>query len=145
MNAVSLKTSGKNIVSFIGLGYVGLCTAAVFASKNVEIIGVDIDRDRINSLNAGKTPIHEPNLDRLLKNGLRRKRLRFTTDASEILSSNITFFTVGTPLNDDGTIDLSFVEQAAQNTGSNLRHEDEYHTVVVKSTVTPGITESTVR
>src|SRR6266705_5367986 len=83
-------------VSFIGLGYVGLCTAAVLASRGMKIIGVDIDGDKIAKLAKGETPLHEPHLASMRKSAIKNKRIQFTTDIDRVVEADVTFITVGT-------------------------------------------------
>src|SRR5215470_3970712 len=110
--ASTLKTKTAR-VSIIGMGYVGLCTAATFASKGIHSIGIDIDQERIDQIHKGKTPIHEPDLDRLLTTAVRKKLLDASTDISSITETDITFLTVGTPSQPDGSIDLSYIKKAS--------------------------------
>ena len=137
--------TGSGAISFVGLGYVGLCTATVFAAKGIKIIGVDIDENRVSQLSKGIAPFHEPGLAPMLKNALRKGRMRFTTDISEITRAETTFVTVGTPSNKDGSIDLTFVKKAMEGIGSAVSKSDGYRLVVVKSTVTPGTTAGIVQ
>ncbi len=132
-------------VSIIGMGYVGLCTAATFASRGIRSTGIDIDQERIDQIHRGKTPIHEPDLDRLLKTAVKKKLLDGSTDISRITKTDLTFLTVGTPSRSDGSIDLSFIKSASENIGKALYEKQGFHTVVVKSTVVPGTTNGTVR
>jgi len=132
-------------VSFIGLGYVGLCTAAVLASRGMKIIGVDIDREKIAKLAKGETPLHEPRLASMLKSATKNRRIQFTTDIDRVVEADVTFITVGTPSKQDGSISLTFVKKAAEDVGSAIRGADAYHLVVVKSTVIPGTTTGLVR
>ncbi|HEX4920350.1 MAG TPA: nucleotide sugar dehydrogenase, partial [Candidatus Bathyarchaeia archaeon] len=135
----------SSTVSFVGLGYVGLCTATVFAAKGINIIGVDIDDKRVDQLSKGTAPFHEPGLAPMLKTAVRNRRMRFTTDISEISSAETTFVTVGTPSNPDGSIDLTFVKKAVEGIGSAIAESDSYHLVVVKSTVVPGTSADVVQ
>ena len=132
-------------ISILGLGYVGLCTAAVFAAKGIRTTGIDVDREKVGRIAAGKPPFHEPGLAQLLKVALRRKRLHITDDTTEIEKTDITLLTVGTPSQPDGSIDLSQVEKASRTLGSLLSDKATYHLVVVKSTVIPGTTTSKVK
>jgi UDPglucose 6-dehydrogenase len=136
---------GSDTVSFVGLGYVGLCTATVMASKGIRIIGVDVDDRRIQQLNKGEPPFHEPQLKPMLKAALKKKRMEFTTDASRVAEANTIFLTVGTPSNHDGSIDLTYVKKATQDVGTAIARSEDYHLVVIKSTVTPGTTSGVVR
>jgi UDPglucose 6-dehydrogenase len=135
----------SDTISFVGLGYVGLCTATVMSSKGIRIIGVDVDDRRIDELRKGQPPIHEPQLQPMLKAAVRKKRMQFTTDASEIADANTIFITVGTPSNPDGSIDLTYVKKATRDVGSAIAESPDYHLVVIKSTVTPGTTANVVR
>jgi UDPglucose 6-dehydrogenase len=135
----------SDTVAFLGLGYVGLCTATVMASKGIRVIGVDVDEKRIQELGKGLPPFHEPQLQQMLKAAVRRKRMEFTTDASQVAEANAIFITVGTPSNQDGSIDLTYVKKATQDVGSAIAGSPAYHLVVVKSTVTPGTTADVVR
>jgi len=127
-------------ISFFGLGYVGLVTALAFASRGFKVYGYDADRRKVESLKNGKLYIYEPGLQDLLE----RSRGNFTpTDDAEqaVMSTDVTFITVGTPSRPDGSIDLSQVMSAAETMGRALRKKDEYHLIVVKSTVLPGTTD----
>ncbi len=124
-------------VSIVGMGYVGLCTAATFASRGIKTIGIDIDEDRIGQIQRGKAPLHEP--------VVKRKLLKATTDTSEAVSTDASFLTVGTPSQPDGSIDLSYIKNATESLGQALQNKQRYHLLVVKSTVIPGTTSKTVR
>ena len=123
-------------IAVIGSGYVGLVTGACFAEFGVDVACVDIDVNKIESLNRGESPIYEPGLDQLIKKNLQAGRLKFTTDiASAIRQSLIVFIAVGTPPKPDGSADLSFVETVARTIAQNL---DSYKVVATKSTVPVG-------
>ena len=123
-------------ICVIGCGYVGLVTGAIFADLGNDVIGVDIDRSRVDSLNAGDCPIHEPRLPELLKRNLEEGRLTFATSIPEAIStSEIIFICVGTPPAEDGGTDLSQVETAA----TGIAHAvNGYKIIVNKSTVPVG-------
>jgi len=106
---------------------------------------VDVDDRRIQQLNKGEPPFHEPQLKPMLKAALKKKRMEFTTDASRVAEANTIFLTVGTPSNHDGSIDLTYVKKATQDVGTAIARSEDYHLVVVKSTVTPGTTSDVVR
>src|SRR5438445_5347840 len=84
-------------VSIVGMGYVGLCTAATFASRGIRTVGIDIDEARAEQIRRGMTPLHEPQLDTLLKQAVRRRLLEATSDISRANDTDMTFLTVGTP------------------------------------------------
>ena len=124
----------------IGSGYVGLVAAACFAEMGNKVTCVDIDKNKIEALKKGHIPIYEPGLDVLVQNNVLKKRIVFTTDITDaLISSQIVFVAVGTPMGDDGSADLQYVLDVARSIGENMSH----HIVVVdKSTVPVGYTES---
>ncbi len=123
-------------ICVIGCGYVGLMTGAIFADLGNDVIGVDIDQDRVDTLNAGRCPIHEPRLPELLERNLRERRLTFTASIPEAVSmSEIIFICVGTPPAQDSGTDLSQVEAAASDIA---RAVNSYKIIVNKSTVPVG-------
>ena len=132
-------------ISIVGMGYVGLCTAATFASHGIKTIGIDIDSERIGQIQKGKAPLHEPQLDQMLKKAVKRKLLTATTDVSKASDTSTSFLTVGTPSQPDGSIDLTYVKIATADLGGVLREKQGYHLLVVKSTVIPGTTNNVVK
>ena len=140
-----MKRREPDKVSFVGLGYVGLCTAAVFASKGLNIMGLDIDGEKISKLIKGEVPFYEPHLDRVLRSAIKRRKIGFTTDIAKVAETGTTFITVGTPSRQDGSIDLTYVKKATEDIGSVISAGDSYHLVVVKSTVVPGTATGLVR
>ncbi len=130
-------------ISIVGTGYVGLVTGACLAEVGHEIACVDVDRDKVDHINRGETPIYEEGLEALLRRNV-GTRLRATTDIRRAVhDSEITFIAVGTPF-DGERIDLSYIRQVARDIGAALRDKDSYHVVVVKSTVVPGTTDDVV-
>ena len=97
-------------ICMIGAGYVGLVSGACFADLGNTVYCVDKDQDKIDMLNSGEIPIYEPGLDEIVKKNFLSNRLKFTTDLSNsVKKSDIVFIAVGTPQNDDGSSNLSFV------------------------------------
>ena len=130
-------------ISVIGCGYVGAVTGACFAALGHEIVFVDLDPDKIAAINAGRSPIYEPGLDGLLQKNA--SRITATDDlAGAVSRTEVTFICVGTPSQQDGSIDLAFVRSAAAGIGRVLKDKSDGHTVIVKSTVLPGTTEGVV-
>jgi UDPglucose 6-dehydrogenase len=124
-------------VSVIGAGYVGLVTGACLAELGHEVVCVDTDADKVERINEGQPPIHEPGLPELVSANVGR-RLTATTDSRRaVLGSEASFITVGTP-------HLRFVESATREIGAALKEKWGYHLVVVKSTVVPGTTDELV-
>ncbi|MFB6299534.1 MAG: UDP-glucose 6-dehydrogenase AglM [Halobacteriales archaeon] len=134
-------------VSIVGSGYVGTTIAACFADLGHEVINIDIDEDVIETINSGTPPIHEDGLPELVAEHAVQEgtgRLRASTDYSLILDTDTTFLCLPTPQNDDGSIDLSIMKTGAAQLGKTLEAADDWHTVVVKSTVVPGSTEDVI-
>jgi UDPglucose 6-dehydrogenase/GDP-mannose 6-dehydrogenase len=131
-------------VSIVGTGYVGLVTGACLAEHGHSVVCVDVDPRKVEMINSAVPPIHENGLPELMRRHV-GKRLRASTDlAAAVAASDMTFIAVGTPAA-GGNIDLQYVERAATEIGAELRHKSAFHTVIVKSTVVPGTTLSTVR
>jgi len=126
-------------ISIFGMGYVGAVCAACFAERGHEVIGVDVSADKVNLINAGKSPIVEPGLEELLAEGVKAGRLRATRDTREAIeNSELTMICVGTPSKKSGDLDLSYVEAVTRQIGAVLKHKVARHTIVVRSTVLPG-------
>lgn len=131
-------------ISIIGAGYVGLITGTCFAELGNEVTCVEIDRNKVEKINRGEPPIYEEGLEEMLNKNI-GKRLKATFDTEgAVLGSDITFIAVGTPDAPNGGIDLRYVKSAAEGVGKALAKKKSYHTVVVKSTVIPGTTDSVV-
>ena len=127
-------------LSIVGSGYVGTTVAACFADLGHSVTNIDIDEDIVEQLNDGQAPIHEPGLDDLVaEHG--GTRLTATTDYGAVRETDATFLALPTPSRPDGSIDTSIIEAGARSLGEALESKDDYHLVVVKSTVVPGTTE----
>ena len=132
-------------VAVFGLGYVGSVSAANFAADGHEVIGVDVNADKVAAVNAGRSPIVEPGLDELLARGAAEGRLRATTDTAYAVSNtDVSLLCVGTPSRRNGSLDLTYLERVSEDVGRALASVDHYHVVVVRSTVLPGSTHETV-
>jgi UDPglucose 6-dehydrogenase len=126
-------------VAVIGTGYVGLTTGACLASLGHRVTCADIDADKIATLNAGRIPIVERGLEKLVEEGLTSGRLTFIADPqAAVVECDIAFLCVPTPQGDDGSADLSYVQTAASNIAQHLPFES---IVVNKSTVPVGSTK----
>ncbi len=123
-------------ITVIGSGYVGTTIAACFADLGHEVTAIDIDKEVVDTLNNGQAPIDEPGLEALLTTHI-GDRLTATTSYDSVPESDITFLAIGTPSNEDGSINLSALEAAAEATGEALRNKQTRHPVIIKSTVTP--------
>jgi GDP-mannose 6-dehydrogenase len=132
-------------VSVFGLGYVGSVSAAMLASDGHDVVGVDLNPDKVAAINAGQSPIVEPGLADALQEVVANGRLRATTNTEDaVRNSEVSLLCVGTPSRRNGSLDLSYVERVAGEIGSVLRSVDRYHVVVVRSTVLPGSTHDIV-
>lgn len=131
-------------LSVIGLGKLGACTAACFASKGFEVVGVDINRDIVDSISNGKAPVCEPRLQELITAS--GPRLKVTRDYEEaIKKSDTTFLIIPTPSAQDGHFSDKYLRDALQSLALGLKKADkEYHLFVVTSTVSPGTTEQSL-
>lgn len=123
-------------ITIFGTGYVGLVTGSCFAAAGNNVVCVDVDRRRIDQLNAGEIPIYEPGLDTLIKQNSESGNLRFTTDNRLAVSHGVVqFIAVGTPANEDGSADLRYVVEVAEIIAA---HMTEFKLVINKSTVPVG-------
>ena len=132
-------------VAVFGLGYVGSVTAAALARDGHEVVGVDPAAPKVASIRAGRAPVLEPGLDELTARMLREGRLRATDDPADALAdAELSLLCVGTPSRRDGSLDLRYVRQVAEQIGSKLSLAAPGHVVVVRSTVLPGSTREHV-
>lgn len=132
-------------VSVFGLGYVGAVTAACLANRGSCVIGVDVSRYKVEMFQAGRAPVLEPGLEDLVVSGCQSGRLRATTDTALAISeTEISFICVGTPSMHNGRLDLNSVEHSCRGIGRALRQKDQFHWIVVRSTVLPGTGRSLV-
>jgi UDPglucose 6-dehydrogenase len=123
-------------IAVIGSGYVGLVTGACFAEFGVDVSCVDIDAAKVASLSRGEATIYEPGLEQIIQKNLQAGRLRFTTNLkSAVDPATVVFLAVGTPPKDDGSADLTFVENATREVAQNIH---DHKVVVMKSTVPVG-------
>ena len=123
-------------IAIVGTGYVGLVSGTCFAEMGVNVTCVDIDATKIERLRSGDVPIYEPGLDEMVLRNTREGRLHFTTDLSSVLDEvEIVFSAVGTPPDEDGSADLSYVLSVARTVG---QHMNKYLVLVTKSTVPVG-------
>ncbi len=129
-------------ISIFGIGYVGAVTGACLARDGHDVVAVDIQRAKVQALNAGCSTIVEPGLDELTEAGVRTQRLTGTTKVEEaIATTDISLICVGTPSAPNGSINTSHIERTCQQIGRALAQKPKFHSVVIRSTVLPGTTE----
>jgi UDPglucose 6-dehydrogenase len=124
-------------VSVCGLGKLGACIAATMAERGFDVIGVDIDPEKVNRINNGLPPVDEPMLAETIKAG--RARFRATNDPQETVQTDVTFFIPPSPSLPDGSFSTEFLLRAMQTVAQALRNADKRgHLFVCSSTTTPG-------
>ncbi len=130
-------------ISVFGLGYVGTVSAACFAKQGYEVIGVDVNAQKVESINQGRSPIIEKDNNELIADMVGTGCLRATTDTSEaIQNSDLSLICVGTPSNPNGSLSLIYVLRVLEDIGKVLTKKKDYHTIILRSTVLPGTTET---
>jgi UDPglucose 6-dehydrogenase len=123
-------------ITIIGTGYVGLVTGACLAEIGHDVFCLDVDPHKIEILNNGGVPIHEPGLQEIIARTRAHGRIKFSTDVqASVEHGEIQFIAVGTPPDEDGSADLQYVLEAARNIG---RHMNGFKVIVDKSTVPVG-------
>jgi GDP-mannose 6-dehydrogenase len=124
---------------------VGSVSAACFAADGHDVVGIDVNADKVQAINEGRSPIVEPGLGELLQEGVRNKRLRATTNTADAVNStDLSLICVGTPSRRNGSLDLTYLTRVCEEIGEVLRDKPSYHVVVVRSTVLPGTTHAHV-
>ncbi|MEE1786650.1 nucleotide sugar dehydrogenase [Streptomyces sp. SP17BM10] len=126
-------------VSVLGLGYVGCVSAACLASLGHEVIGVDVNRVKVDLVNDGRAPVVEERIGDLIAEVVRTGALRATTDVRQaVLGSDVSLVCVGTPSEPNGGLCTTFLERVTEQIGAVLAERDGRHTVVFRSTMLPG-------
>jgi GDP-mannose 6-dehydrogenase len=133
-------------VAVVGLGYVGAVTSACLADMGHDVVGVDVDRQKVDEIAAGRSPIVEPRLEELVSAERVSGRLNATTDLAEgIRTSDVVMVCVGTPARSDGTVNLEHVERVSGEIGRELARVQRFVAVVYRSTVPPGTVDGQLR
>lgn len=123
-------------IAIAGTGYVGLVTGVCFAEKGLNVVCVDVDKNKINKMKQGKSPIYEDGLEELMKKNYRLGRINYTTDyRSAYKDADVIFIGVGTPERSDGSANLEYVYEVAKQIAQNIENDC---VIVVKSTVPIG-------
>ncbi|RMF98388.1 MAG: UDP-glucose/GDP-mannose dehydrogenase family protein [Gammaproteobacteria bacterium] len=126
-------------ISIFGLGYVGAVSAACLARDGHEVIGVDPATHKVELINAGHSPIIEAGLEPLIAAAVDSGRLRATSAAADaVAATELSIVCVGTPSAANGSLDLRYVDAVCGDIGDALREQQDWHTVVIRSTILPG-------
>lgn len=132
-------------ISVFGLGYVGTVTAACLAATGHQVIGVDVAVDKVESINSGRSPIVERDVDRIISETSAASNLRATTNAADaIADSQLAIVCVGTPSSSDGSFDSQYVERVMVEIGAAIANTHKDFLVALRSTVVPGTTNKLI-
>jgi len=129
-----------------GLGYVGTVSAACLAKMGHDVIGVESNVTKVEAINSGRSAIKEPNLVEVINEVVKSGKLQAVADGVPLVSqAELSMICVGTPSAADGTANLSYIRNVVTQIGLGLHKSENYHVVVVRSTLFPGTTRSLVR
>lgn len=132
-------------ISIFGLGYVGAITAGCLAKEGHDVIGVDVDLNKVNLINQGKTPVIEKDIDVIIENALNQGKLCATNNVADAVNqSELSIVCVGTPSRSNGSLDLAYVQRVCEQIGETLADKADFHIVVMRSTMLPGSMEEVV-
>jgi len=130
-------------IAVVGLGFVGLSMSSVLASKNYNVIGIDIDNQKCSDIRNGLLPLFEPDLENTLRIGL-KKKLTISNNFSLIKNCDMIFVTVGTPQTPLGAIELSMIKKATTTIGQIIRKSKKNPIIFIKSTVVPNTAQNVI-
>ena len=129
-------------ISVFGLGYVGTVSAGCLAASGHTVWGVDVNVDKVASINSGAAPIVEPDIADFIAKAQSQGLLKATASSEEgILNTDVSFVCVGTPSHANGSLDLSHLKRVCEDIGAALQSKKTSHTIVFRSTTLPGTTE----
>ena len=132
-------------ISVFGLGYVGAVSCGCLAKEGHEVIGVDILKTKVDIINAGKSPVIEPEIGDFIKAAVKNGKLRAVQAPQEAISNtDLSFVSVGTPSQPNGNLDLKYVKAVCQQIGEALKNKNKFHVVVLRSTMLPGTTKKVI-
>ncbi|MCC9138544.1 nucleotide sugar dehydrogenase [Pontibacter silvestris] len=130
------------VISIFGLGYVGCVSLGCLAKNGHQVIGVDVSPFKVDLINRGVPTILEKDIDTIIKDGFDKGKISATMCADEaVLNSEVSIICVGTPSSPHGHLNLSYIFKTAEQIGEALQEKEEFHTVVIRSTVLPGTNE----
>jgi GDP-mannose 6-dehydrogenase len=128
-----------------GLGYVGTVSCGCLAQDGAEVVGVDVNAQKVQLINEGRSPIIEEAVEDIVAGGVRAGRLRATTDVDEAIAyTDVSVVSVGTPSEPNGSLGLSAVRRVAEQIGAAVARKSSRHVVIVRSTVLPGTVRTVV-
>ncbi|MBX7227650.1 MAG: UDP-glucose/GDP-mannose dehydrogenase family protein [Chitinophagales bacterium] len=129
-------------ISIFGLGYVGCVSLGCLAKNGHHVIGVDVNQQKVDLINQGLPTIVEYEIDEIIAAEFKNGKIKATTSAKEaILDTSISIICVGTPSTPQGHLNLAYIYKTAEQIGIAIKEKDEFHTVVIRSTVMPGTNE----
>lgn len=136
---VDADVTARPALSVLGLGYVGCVSAACFADRGHDVIGVDVNRQKLELVRSGRSPVVEERIGDVVASAVASGRLRVTDDArAAVLSTEVTLVCVGTPSAPDGGLSTAYLERACEEIGAALAVKQAWHVVVFRSTMVPG-------
>ena len=132
-------------IGIVGLGFVGLSFASVLASKGFNVVGIDNDKKKVQTISLGRVPFFEPGLNIVLKKALKNGLKLSTKIEDSVKKCQFIFVTVGTPLDKNGNINLKMVLDVCKKIGLILSKTKNKPIIVIKSTVIPGTTTNEIK
>jgi GDP-mannose 6-dehydrogenase len=133
-------------ISIFGLGYVGAVSMACLARDGHELIGVDVDPNKLDLIRSGRSPIVEEGIQELTRQVVASGKVTVTSDSlSAVEKTDLSFVCVGTPGSPNGSQDLTAIKRLAEQMGTALRAKSAWHVIVIRSTVRPGTVEETIK
>src|SRR6267378_3493263 len=129
-------------ITVFGLGYVGSVVSACLAEDGHDVTGIDLDINKVNSINNSKSPIVEPQLEEAIAKAVGGGRLRALASAQNI--GDVSFVSVGTPSNENGSFGVSQILRVAEQIGGLLARTEHFHVINIRSTILPGTAEDKI-
>ena len=126
-------------ISIFGLGYVGCVSAGCLANNGHKVIGVDVNQTKVELINNGFPSIIESQVDELISKAVKNKLLTATLNSqSAVNETDVSIICVGTPNSNTGHLNLDYIFETARNIGQGIKSKSGFHTIVIRSTVSPG-------